>query len=138
MHFFQYKQNKLYAEEVPVEKIAEEVGTPVYIYSYKTIQRHFQVFQKAFAKAKHLICFSMKCNSNLAILRIIANEGGGVDIVSGGELYRALQAGVDPQKIRREAGDGSGCGHGAGLMGQVGMLRGRWFVVRRHSGRSEA
>ncbi len=99
MHLFQYKKNKLYAENVPVEKIAKEVGTPVYIYSYKTIQRHFQVFQKAFAKTEHLICFSMKCNSNIAILRIIANEGGGVDIVSGGELYRALEAGVDPQKI---------------------------------------
>ncbi len=99
MHFFQYKKNRLYAEQVPVEEIAQKVGTPVYIYSYATLKRHFSVFQEAFASAPHLLCFSMKCNSNIAILRAIANEGGGVDIVSGGELYRALEAGVSPQKI---------------------------------------
>lgn len=99
MHFFQYKKQKLYAEQVPVDAIAEKVGTPVYIYSYATFKRHFSVFNEAFASVPHLLCFSMKCNSNIAILKAIANEGGGVDIVSGGELFRALQAGVDPQKI---------------------------------------
>ncbi len=99
MNFFQYKNNQLYAEDVPVSKIAAEVGTPVYIYSHATIHRHFSVFQKAFSSLDPLICFSMKCNSNLAILNQMAKWGGGVDIVSGGELYRALQAGVDPQKI---------------------------------------
>ncbi len=99
MHFFQTKKNKLYAEEIPVERIAHEVGTPVYIYSYATLKRHFSVFNEAFASLPHLLCFSMKCNSNLAILKAISHQGGGADIVSGGELYRALQAGMDPQKI---------------------------------------
>jgi diaminopimelate decarboxylase len=99
MHHFHYKNNQLYVEEILVEKIAQEVGTPVYIYSHRTIQRHFSIFHDSFASIPHFICFSMKCNSNLAILRIMANEGGGVDIVSGGELYRAMQAGVNPKKI---------------------------------------
>lgn len=99
MHFFQFKKNKLYAEQIPVEEIAQKVGTPVYVYSYATLKRHFSIFNEAFAAVPHLLCFSMKCNSNLAILKAIANEGGGVDIVSGGELFRALQSGVDPQKI---------------------------------------
>ncbi|MBL7684586.1 MAG: diaminopimelate decarboxylase [Deltaproteobacteria bacterium] len=99
MHYFQYKKNKLYAEEVPVEKIVQEVGTPVYIYSHSTLERHFKAFQDAFKKTNALICFSMKCNSNIAILRSIAQMGGGVDIVSGGELFRALRAGVNPRKI---------------------------------------
>lgn len=99
MHFFQFKKHKLHAEQVPVDAIAEKMGTPVYIYSYATLKRHFSVFNEAFASVPHLLCFSMKCNSNIAILRAIANEGGGVDIVSGGELYRALQAGVEAKKI---------------------------------------
>ncbi len=99
MHFFQYKNKELYAEEVPVQKIAQEVGTPVYIYSHSTLERHFRVFDQAFEKIPHLICFSMKCNSNLAILNLFGKRGAGVDIVSGGELYRALKAGISPQKI---------------------------------------
>jgi diaminopimelate decarboxylase len=99
MHFFQYKNKELYAEDVPVLKIAETAGTPVYIYSYAALMRQFSIFREAFSPADPLICFSMKCNSNLAILRAVAKSGGGVDIVSGGELQRALRAGVDPQKI---------------------------------------
>ncbi len=99
MHFFHYKKNELYAEDVPVKKIAQAVGTPVYIYSHQTIERHFKAFQNAFKAMPHVICFSMKCNSNISILNLMAKWGGGVDIVSGGELFRALKAGVNPQKI---------------------------------------
>lgn len=99
MHHFEYKKNILHAEKVPVPKIVKAVGTPVYIYSHATLSRHFQVFDEAFAGIPHLICYSMKCNSNLAILQTFAGLGGGIDIVSQGELYRALKAGCDPRKI---------------------------------------
>ena len=99
MHHFQYMDNVLYAEDVPVAAIARKVGTPFYLYSHATLTRHFKAFDEAFANIRHLTCFSMKSNSNMAILRLFALMGGGVDIVSGGELYRALKAGVDPSKI---------------------------------------
>lgn len=99
MHHFNYKGKDLYCEEVPVAEIADAVGTPFYLYSHATLRQHFKVFTDAFEDIRHLICFSMKSNSNLAVLRLFALEGGGVDIVSGGELFRALRAGVDPQKI---------------------------------------
>lgn len=99
MHHFHYKKNELYCEEVPVSEIARNVGTPFYLYSHATLIQHFRAFDGAFGDLRHLTCFSMKSNSNLAILRLFAGEGGGVDIVSGGELHRALKAGVDPQKI---------------------------------------
>jgi diaminopimelate decarboxylase len=84
---------------MPVSRIAKEIGTPFYLYSYATLRQHFRAFDGAFSDVAHLTCFAMKSNSNLAILRLFALEGGGVDIVSGGELYRALKAGVDPKKI---------------------------------------
>jgi diaminopimelate decarboxylase len=90
---------ELYCEEVPVSEIARDVGTPFYLYSHATLRQHFKAFDGAFQGINHLTCFSMKSNSSLAILRLFAQQGGGVDIVSGGELYRALKAGVDPQKI---------------------------------------
>lgn len=99
MHHFQYKGNELYAEEVAVREIAEKVGTPVYIYSHATLERHYRAMDEAFAAVPHTICYSMKANSNLAVLKAFFNLGGGVDIVSGGELYRALAAGVEPQKV---------------------------------------
>jgi diaminopimelate decarboxylase len=99
MHLFHYQHNELYAEQVPVSKIADEVGTPVYIYSYNTLMRHFEVFDAAFAPLPHLVCFAVKANSNLAILKSLVLAGAGMDIVSGGELYRALAAGVEPNKI---------------------------------------
>ncbi|OGP46726.1 MAG: diaminopimelate decarboxylase [Deltaproteobacteria bacterium GWF2_42_12] len=99
MHFFTYKGNKFYAEGVSIEKIVKEVGTPCYIYSHKTLIRHYHAFDEAFASVPHLICYSVKANSNIAILKTFINEGGGVDIVSGGELYRALKAGVNPKKV---------------------------------------
>ena len=99
MHFFDYKNNKFYAEGVAIEKIVKEVGTPCYIYSHRTLTRHFMAFDQAFSSAPHLICYSVKANSNIALLKTFIKKGSGVDIVSGGELYRALKAGANPNKI---------------------------------------
>jgi len=99
MHFFEYKNYQLHCEGIPIEYIAEKVGTPFYLYSYHTLVRHFTVFDKAFNGIPHLVCYSAKANSNLALLRLFINLGGGVDVVSGGELYRAIQAGAHPKKI---------------------------------------
>jgi diaminopimelate decarboxylase len=99
MHHFQYKGDELFAEEVAVKDIVAAVGSPVYIYSQATLERHFKAMDDAFASAPHTICYSVKANSNLAVLKTFINQGGGVDIVSGGELYRALAAGVDPKKV---------------------------------------
>ncbi|WP_455243310.1 diaminopimelate decarboxylase [Petrachloros mirabilis] len=99
MHNFEYRQGELYCEQVPISQIAKEVGTPCYIYSHATLTRHFQAYDRAFKDIPHIIAFAMKANSNLAILRLMAKEGSGVDIVSGGELFRALKAGVPPSKI---------------------------------------
>ena len=99
MHFFEYKNHQLHCEGIPIEQIAAKVGTPFYLYSYHTLVRHFTVFDKAFNGIPHLVCYSAKANSNLALLRLFVNLGGGVDVVSGGELYRALKGGADPQKV---------------------------------------
>lgn len=99
MHHFHYINNELHCEQVPLAKICEDVGTPVFVYSRETLERHFKIFQEPFASVPHLICYSMKANSNMAVLRLFAALGSGVDIVSGGELYRALKAGVDPSRI---------------------------------------
>ena len=99
MHLFKYRADELYAEEVPVKKLAEKYGTPLYIYSYNTLLRHFRAYDDAFNDYPHIICFAIKSNSNTAILRLFAKNGGGADIVSGGELYVALKAGMKPEKI---------------------------------------
>jgi diaminopimelate decarboxylase len=99
MHHFDYKGRELHCEEVSVAHVAEAVGTPFYLYSHATLTQHYRAFDRAFDGVGHLICFSMKSNSNLALLKLFSQQGGGVDIVSGGELYRALKAGVDPRKI---------------------------------------
>jgi len=99
MHHFHYKNNKLYAEGVPLTEIAEAVGTPCYIYSQATLTHHFKVFDNAFSDVPHLTCYSVKANSNIALLKLFASLGGGVDVVSGGELFRALKADVSPKKI---------------------------------------
>lgn len=99
MHNFEYRQGEFYCEQVPVSRIAKEVGTPCYIYSHATLIRHFHAYDGAFKNIPHIVAFAMKANSNLAILRLMAKEGSGVDIVSGGELFRALKAGVPPAKI---------------------------------------
>lgn len=99
MHDFQYRQGELYCEGVPLSRIAKEVGTPCYVYSHHTLVRHFRVYDGAFTNIPHIVAFAMKANSNLAVLRLMAKEGSGVDIVSGGELFRALKAGVPASKI---------------------------------------
>jgi len=99
MHHFEYRNGEMHAEGVPLKRIAKEVGTPAYIYSLATLRRHYQVFDRAFVQVRHIVCFSVKANSNLALLRFFANEGSGFDIVSGGELFRALKVGADPKKI---------------------------------------
>jgi len=99
MHHFQYKGDELYAEDVAIKDIVAKVGSPVYIYSQTTLERHFKAMDEALAAVPHTICYSVKANSNVAVLKTFINLGGGVDIVSGGELFRALKAGVDPQKV---------------------------------------
>ncbi len=99
MHDFKYKNGELYCEGVPVRTVAQRVGTPFYLYSSNTLASHFRAFDNAFAGVPHLICFALKSNSNSAVLRLLGREGAGADIVSGGELFRALRAGIDPKKI---------------------------------------
>lgn len=99
MHHFFYRENELYCEDVPVRMIAEKVGTPFYLYSHATLKRHFLTFNNAFEGISRLVCFSAKANTNLAVLRLFANLGGGLDIVSGGELFRGLKGGYLPDKI---------------------------------------
>lgn len=98
MNHFSYVRGTLHAEQVPLAAIAEAVGTPTYVYSAATLTRHFRVVTEAFQSLPHLICYSVKANSTLAVLRLFAEAGGGFDIVSGGELARVRQAGGEPGK----------------------------------------
>ena len=93
MDHFGYRQDRLYAEEVPLSAIAERVGTPCYVYSRATLERHYRVFDEAFGDWPHHICFAVKANGNLAVLQVLERLGAGFDIVSGGELARVLAAG---------------------------------------------
>lgn len=99
MDFFNYKNGELYAEDCSVQAIAETHGTPCYIYSRATLERHWHAFDRPFGERPHLICYAVKANSNLAVLNILARLGSGFDIVSIGELERVLAAGGDPSKI---------------------------------------
>jgi diaminopimelate decarboxylase len=99
MHYFEYQSGQLYCEDVPLHRIAEEVGTPVYVYSERTLRRHVRVFEEAFSDFPHLICYAVKANSNLHILRRFAQWGSGFEIVSGGELFRVLRAGASAAKV---------------------------------------
>ena len=99
MHHFAYREGKLFAEEISVTALAEEYGTPLYIYSTATLRRHFEAFDSAFSGLDHLTCYSVKANSNLSLLKLLGEMGAGMDIVSGGELYRALKAGIPADKI---------------------------------------
>jgi diaminopimelate decarboxylase len=101
MHHFHYRDRELCAEEVPLRELAERHGTPLFVYSHATLVRHVRRYQSAFGDSGHkaLIAFSVKANSNLAIIRALANEGAGADVVSLGELERALAAGVPPERI---------------------------------------
>jgi diaminopimelate decarboxylase len=99
MHHFNYKNGVLHAENVSLTDIAHAVGTPFYCYSTATLTRHYEVFSQAFKNTDTLICYSVKANSNIAVLRTLANLGCGADVVSGGELRRALRAGIPPERI---------------------------------------
>jgi len=99
MHHFDYSQGILHAEQVDVNRIADRVGTPFYCYSSATLERHYRVFSDAFAGIPSLVCYAMKANSNQAVLATLARLGAGADVVSEGELRRALAAGIRPEKI---------------------------------------
>ena len=99
MDFFQYKNEQLYVEDLPVKQLAEEFGTPLYIYSRATLERHWHAFDSALGKHPHLICYAVKANSNIGILNVMAKLGSGLDIVSQGELERVLAAGGEASKV---------------------------------------
>ncbi len=99
MHEFTFKDNELYCEDVRIADIAKKVPTPFYLYSYKTLIDHYRKLKVAFSPIRPLICFSVKSNSNIAVLRALVRNGAGLDVVSGGELYRARLAGVDQKKV---------------------------------------
>ena len=99
MHYFEYRGGELWCEEVPLEQIAADTGTPVYVYSEETLRRHVRVFDEAFGAVSHLICYAVKANSNINILKRFAEWGTGFDIVSGGELFRVLRAGGAAGKV---------------------------------------
>jgi len=99
MSYFKYKNNVLHCEDIPLDSLAQKYGTPLYVTSYGFLQNQFRIFDGAFSKVNHLICYSMKANSSRAVLSAFIKEGSGIDVVSGGELLRALAAGCDPQKI---------------------------------------
>src|SRR6187402_260332 len=99
MHHFAYRAGVMHAEAVDLASLAEAVGTPFYCYSTATLERHYKVFADAFADVPSLVCYAMKANSNQAVIATLARLGAGVDVVSGGELKRALAAGVPPEKI---------------------------------------
>lgn len=99
MNYFAYRQDELFAEEVPVRELAARFGTPLYVYSARTLSRHYRVLSAAFAGADVMICYAVKALSSLSVLALFASLGSGFDIVSGGELMRCLRAGADPKKI---------------------------------------
>ncbi|MDD3844900.1 MAG: diaminopimelate decarboxylase [Syntrophorhabdaceae bacterium] len=99
MDYFEYRNGELFCEDVPVKAVARRVGTPFYLYSHGTFERHFRIFDGAFGETPHMVCYSLKANPNGALLRTVAKLDGGADIVSGGELYRALEAGIPAKRI---------------------------------------
>ena len=99
VHHFQYRDERLFAEDVDLTALAEKVGTPFYVYSAATLRRHVRVMQEAFAGIETLVAYAMKANSNQAVLTLMAREGVGADVVSGGELERAIAAGIPAEKI---------------------------------------
>jgi diaminopimelate decarboxylase len=99
MTAYTYQEREFYCEEVPLSKIAQDVGTPCYVYSRRMLVEGYRALDQGLSGLPHLICYAMKANANLAVLRVFIDEGGGLDIVSGGELFRAMRAGADPQRI---------------------------------------
>src|SRR5512138_233847 len=99
MDHFHEIEGGLACEDVPLERIAAQVGTPCWVYSYATLRRHYEVFEQALARIPHLLCYSVKANTSAGVLGVLASLGSGADIVSGGELWRALRAGIPGDKI---------------------------------------
>jgi len=99
MDYFNYRDGELYAEDIPVANIADRFGTPAYVYSRATLERHYRAYDDALAGRPHLVCYAVKANSNLAVLNVLARLGAGFDIVSAGELERVIRAGGDPAKV---------------------------------------
>lgn len=99
MHEFQYRNKELHCEQVPVSAVADAVGTPFYLYSHRTLLNHYRAYDTAFSFIPHIIAYAVKANANLSILKLFAREGSGADIVSAGELYKTLKAGVLPERI---------------------------------------
>src|ERR1700744_28147 len=99
MDLFTYKNGELYCEDVPAERIARAVGTPAYVYSKNTLLRHYKQLAEAFSPLNATICYSIKSCGNINLCRVLADAGSGFDVTSGGELFRALEAGGDPRKI---------------------------------------
>jgi diaminopimelate decarboxylase len=99
MSFFNYANGTLVAEQTPVAQLAQQFGTPLYVYSRAALESHYRAFDEAFAAVPHQVCYAVKANSNLAVLNVLARLGSGFDIVSGGELARVLAAGGDASKV---------------------------------------
>ena len=140
---FAYRNGELYCDDAPVAEICERYGTPLYIYSYGALTGRFRRLREAFSGADAAICYSVKSNSNIAVIRALAREGAGADIVSVGELRRALTAGVDPQKDRlcgrrqNRGGDRGGAGRRhLGVRGRVGAGSVCGRQSRRESGQA--
>ena len=130
MEPFQYRDRQLYCEDVPVAELAARFGTPLYVYSQSAILETLKSLRSAFADVDPLVCYSVKANSNLGILKVMAEHGSGFDVVSGGELHRVKLAGGDPEqdRLRGRGQDGRGDCRGAGS--------GRPDVQRRERGRA--
>ncbi len=99
MDHFNYRQGRLYAEDVDLDELAKEYGTPCYVYSRATLERHYRVFDHALAPVRHRVCYAVKASSNIGLLQLLARLGAGFDIVSLGELHRVLRAGGDPSRV---------------------------------------
>jgi diaminopimelate decarboxylase len=99
VNHFQRKRGALHAEKIPLDRLAEKYGTPLYVYSTATLARHWRVLHRSLRGVRHVVCYAVKANSNLSVLALFARLGSGFDIVSGGELYRVMQAGGDPRKV---------------------------------------
>ena len=143
MNHFDYRNGVLHAEAVNLSELADAVGTPFYCYSTATLERHYRVFTEAFAGEKALVCYAMKANSNQSVLRTLAKLGAGADVVSGGELKRALAAGIPPQQdpVLRRRQDRSRAARGAGRRHPLHQRRiragARTAVAARGRGRQD-
>ncbi len=129
MDFFTYQDGQLFCEDVNIDELATTVGTPLYVYSRKTLEHHYDAITKAFQPFNPLICFSIKSCSNINLLRLLANRGSGMDIVSGGELIRAQHAGAPMNKVVYAGVGKTNDEIRAALKAQIG-----WFNIESQAG----